>query len=185
MALLSQEQPVDTNTFLKGTVAKLPKNEQETPSFLFSLFWAVWKLPANNLRRCHQSDGHQTLYRYWAVHPQTSQQKDLPLSPCRIPTEPSKWHFPAQEDRTWICCLPSFLCSLPLNASSTRPTEQTTRSIAPICPCTSLSTSPVATWLHWRKSIDKDRITLTVHIHNFENTLQQWTHIRPTKCTWK
>lgn len=27
------------------------------------------------------------------------------------------------------------------------------------------------------KSIDKDRTTLTVHIHNFENTLQQWTHI--------
>lgn len=27
--------------------------------------------------------------------------------------------------------------------------------------------------LYWRESIDKDRTTLTVHIHNSENTLQQ------------
>ncbi len=46
------------------------------------------------------------------------------------------------------------------------PQNKQTSSIAPICPSASLSMATL------EESIDIDRTTLTVHIHNFENTLQ-------------
>lgn len=60
MALLSQERPVDTNTDsfpieqYMGTMAKLPETQKQTPGLLFRPFPS-----SNNLRRGHQSDGHQ------------------------------------------------------------------------------------------------------------------------------
>lgn len=180
MALLSQGTTSRHKHFffLKGDCGQTPLNRKKK-------LQALWSVFSPSSFHCQLTIWSQMDVKLYVdtepiIHKHLSR-KTLPSVTSQNSHRTFKRHsLTPREDVTETHCLSAFLYFLPRNASSTRPTKQTTRSIAPICPHTLPSECDTATL---ERSVDKDRTTLTVHIHTFENTLQHWTHIRPTECT--
>lgn len=185
MALLSQGTTSrHKHIFLKGIVAKLPETERETPNTLFSLFpkhllpqLTIWggvisqmdiklyvdtepfnpKHLSRNTSLCHLAEYPQDLQMTFS-HTRRRRYRRLPSSTVIVLSSSERIkHTSHKTNTTQHCTDPS--THIPHRVS-----------------CCNVAIL--------EKSTDKDRATLTVHIHHFENTLQRWTRIRPTKCTW-
>lgn len=165
MALLSRNNR-STKTQFWGDCGQTPPNRKGNEHFVQSFQeqrqWTIWI-------------GVKQRTKLYAVKPFIH--KHLSRKPC-LSSLSHITEYPqcisSNQKTSQKPAVSQHLRSLPHNISSTCPTKQTIRSIASVCPHRNVAVL--------EESIDKDRTTLTVHIHNSEYTLQQWTHIRPTKC---
>lgn len=130
-----KEQPVDTNIFF------FKEDRGQTPLSLKNRTLSTSVVSQAAFTTCRQSSFTRTLSRSFTKH--LSRKHPPHLSPPHKNSHRMfKWHsFKPRKDVTWkpSSRISAFLCSLPRNASSTRPTKNKRHiNIAPTCPHASL-----------------------------------------------